>query len=311
MSRRTSYILPNLVQIDLPEPLAVVAHDAGASNLIISWLKHYTKLVRPSLHGPAAVLWAEAFPKNEIVPVEAALRDASVLLSGTSWASDIEHKARKRAKSLGVRSVAVIDHWVNYRERFIREGEMILPDELWVADTEAQTEARRCFPDLPILQLPNLYLEALVQEVAACHPQFARQNPQNILYVLEPIRRRWGNDDRPGEMQAFEFFLGYLSGLEGANKIQIRLRPHPSDWAGKYDHWFERFPNVDLVIDSTGSLSNQIAWADWVVGCESFALVIALHSKRVVISTLPPWAPRCRLPQRELLHLRDMVHLPA
>ena len=243
--------------------------------------------------------------------LEAALRDASVLLSGTSWASDIEHQARKQARHLEIHSIAVLDHWVNYRERFIREGELILPDELWVADNEAQIEARRCFPGLPIRQLPNLYLEELALEVAAYHPQPARSCPQNILYVLEPIRQHWEHDDRSSELQAFEFFLDYLPRLGVRNNVQIRLRPHPSDLAGKYDDWPKRFPSFDLAIDSTGSLSKQIAWADWVVGCESFALVIALHSKRIVISTLPPWAPRCRLPQRELLHLRDLLPSPV
>jgi hypothetical protein len=292
----------------LPEPLAVVCHDAGASSLIISWLRHYPGAVRAHLQGPAAILWEKTTPnRGESPPLADTLAGAAVLLSGTGWASDIEHSARKLAREAGIRSIAVLDHWVNYRERFVRQDEVVLPDELWVADGEAYVEARRCFPEVPIRQLPNLYLEELVEEVAAHGPQPARQRPRNILYVLEPIRQRWGNDDRPGELQAFQFFLDHLAEAGAGEDVHIWLRPHPSDSPGKYDDWVRLFPGVNLTVDKTDSLSHQIAWADWVVGCESFALVIALHAKRVVMSTLPPWAPRCRLPQRELRHLRDIV----
>jgi len=42
-----------------------------------------------------------------------------------------------------------------------------------------------------------------------------------------------------------------------------------------------------------------------VVGCESFALVVALAAGRRVCSTLPPWAPPCRLPQPGIVRLAD------
>ena len=309
--RKTHSTLPSSVLIDLPEPLAVVCHDAGATNLIVSWLKHYSGAVQCCRRGPAAVLWGRAFPGSRRFSLENALKGAAVLLTGTSWASDIEHRARKLARTSGMRSIAVVDHWVNYRERFVRGEELVQPTELWVADDEARMEARRCFPRLPIRQLPNLYLEELAQEIAACHPQPARQCPQNILYVLEPIRTHWGHDDRPGELQAFEFFMNNLSRIGVADGVQIRLRPHPSDASGKYVGWLGHFPRVNIEIDTAGSLAEQIAWADWVVGCESFALVVALHAKRIVISTLPPWASRCRLPHRGLLHLRDMLPSPT
>lgn len=292
---------------ELPTPMAVVCHDAGATNLIVSWLRSRSGVVRASMQGPAAPIWAKILPGAENLRLEEAMEGAAMLISGTGWASDVEHRARKLARIRGIRSVAVLDHWVNYRERFVREGELVLPDELWVVDDDACTEARACFPQLPIRQLPNLYLERLVKEVATFHPRPARQPPQNVLYVLEPVRQHWGRDDRPGEFQALEFFLGHLPEIGVAADTRIRLRPHPSDPTGKYDDWPGRYSEIDMSIDSDSLLAEQIAWADWVVGLESFALVIALRAKRITISTLPPWAPHCRLPQQNLLHLRDLV----
>ena len=71
---------------------------------------------------------------------------SSVVITGTGWSSDLEHQARKLAFSRNIPSVAVLDHWVNYRERFKRNGTSQLPGELWVSDAEAATFG---FPNVP------------------------------------------------------------------------------------------------------------------------------------------------------------------
>ncbi|MDP3514156.1 MAG: hypothetical protein Q8S20_15565, partial [Sulfuritalea sp.] len=275
------------------------------------WLTGYPGQLRTCMGGPACILWENALPGTRNLPIEETLNDAASLLSGTGWASDLEHEARKLALTKGIRNIAVLDHWTNYRERFVRGGELVLPDELWVADTDAEAEARRCFPALPVRRLPNLYLERLAREVAAYHPTPARRDPQNILYVLEPVRQDWGRSGEPGEFQALAFFLESLPSLGIDEHVKIRLRPHPSDPPGKYDDWPLRYPTLDLSINASGALAEQIAWADWIVGCETFALVIALQAGRIAVSVLPPWAPHCRLPQQDLLHLRDLLARPA
>ena len=305
--RRTCFILPSSAEIDLPTPLAVVCHDAGAANLIISWLRGYPGQPKACMEGPARILWENAFPETGTFPLNEVLNNSASLLSGTGWASDLEHEARRLARTKGIRIIAALDHWTNYRERFVRGGELILPDELWVADTDAEAEARRCFPALPIRLRPNLYLEKLARDVAAHGPTPARSEPRNVLYVLEPVRQDWGGGGEPGEFQALAFFLESLPALGIDEHVKIRLRPHPSDPPGKYDDWPLRYPRLDLAVEDGCSLAEQIAWADWVVGCETFALVIALQAGRIAVSSLPPWAQPCRLPQRELVHLRNLL----
>ncbi len=303
---RTWFILRNSDPLDLQSPLVVACHDAGAANLIAAWLGAWRGEIRLCLAGPAAELWHRLNPATAVLRLDRALEGAAMLLSGTGWASEFEHEARKQAQSLSIRSIAVVDHWVNYRERFIRHGELILPNELWVADAYAKAKAQGCFPGMPVRELPNLYLKALVDEVVACDPVAPAEKPGRVLYVLEPIRRDWGMDERPGELQAFEYFLDYLAHI-GASDVRIVLRPHPSDPAGKYDDWLTRFAGLDLAIDGGAPLARQIAWADWVVGCESFALVAALEAGRIVFSSLPHWAPPCALPHRELRHVRSLL----
>jgi hypothetical protein len=239
------------------------------------------------------------------------LDGAAVLLSGTGWASDLEHEARRMALTQSIPSIAVIDHWVNYRERFVRNGEHVLPDELWVADEYAWNEATRCFPEIPVRQLPNRYLEDLIKQIEACQRSFTIGSGAHVLYVLEPIRESWGSDGRPGEFQALDFFLDQLGTLGLSGDPEIRLRPHPSDPPGKYKAWLRSRALHNLTIDTSSSLAEAIGWSDWVVGCQSYAMVVALHADRQVVSTNPPWAPRCILPHRGIRHLRDFTNSVA
>ncbi|MEX6724547.1 hypothetical protein [Parapedomonas caeni] len=290
--------------IDLPAPLAVVCHDAGAANIILSWLKASPGLdVRPAMAGPAAALWQRIFADRPLLPsVEDALDGAAALLSGTGWASDLEHVARLQARRRGLPSVAVIDHWVNYRARFVRDGQEVLPDAFWVTDAPAEAEARRCFPGAPVVVRPNLYLEEQVGRIPASPPA----GGNDVLYILEPARSTWGRST-PGEFQALDYFMAHRQRAGIDPDAAIWLRPHPSDPAGKYDDWLSRQTGVRVGLDRHADLAAAVGNARIVAGCESFALVVALSAGRRVVCTLPPWAPPCSLPHAGLIHLKSLA----
>jgi len=287
--------------------VAVTAHDAGAANLIVGWLRDCDGVdFRFCVDGPARKSFSENFPTYQNIALSDALDGAQALLSGTSGDSTLEHDARAMARKLGIHSVGVIDHWVNYRERFIRGGVLVLPDEVWVSDEYALREAKKCFPELPVRQYANRYLEQTVAEAMKCDlPKQAGHT--RILYVLEPIRA-WGNENYPGEFQSLDHFLIRLPTLVDANDIvEIRLRLHPSESPRKYTEWIARNrERYRIALDLDHSLAEAIGWADWVVGCETNAMVVALQAGKRVYSSLPSTAPACRLPFPEINHLAKM-----
>ena len=77
------------------------------------------------------------------------------MLTGTSWSSSLEHKARKLASYKDTYSIAVIDHWVNYKKRFEFNNEYILPNEIWVTDLVSFHLAKNIFRH-KVRMLPNL-----------------------------------------------------------------------------------------------------------------------------------------------------------
>ena len=303
------FTMPDFTLLDLPAPVAVVCHDAGAANIILAWMRAHAATYpqaardwRLLLQGPAAKLWSErSVPLvHTCQNINEVLDGTDVLLSGTGWASNLEHESRRQATMRGIKTIAVIDHWVNYKERFIRQGEIVFPNEIIVTDDHAFCIAERCFPDLAIQIKPNLYLSEVVNQI-----KLLSCREGEVLYVLEPIHANWCKQSA-GEFQALNYFVDNMDRLGIKRSTLIRLRPHPSDAPGKYDQWLAINRELNAVLDDSPSLGVAIAKSEWVVGCETYAMIIAVLAKKKVVSTLPPWGHRCHLPHSAIVHLKDV-----
>ena len=298
----TSSTTQSTVRHDLQGTVAAVCHDAGGANHIIAWIRAYgdPSKVRAVMTGPAEQLWRRAFPTQAIQSaIEHAIRGADLVLTGTGW-GDLEHEARRLARVAGIRSVAALDHWVNYSSRFRRADAVVWPDEFWVVDEYARGLAQQAFPGATIRQQPNEYLLDQLRDI---------KEPQGtvpaLLYILEPMRSDWGRGV-DGEFQALDYFLSRLECVGLLPDILLLLRPHPSESPQKYAEWIARHPARNIQVDDSASLAQAISRARYVAGCESFALTVALAAGRRVFCSLPPWAPSCRLPHDGLVHIKDL-----
>lgn len=285
----------------------MVACDAGAANLIAAWDSLLPQPLNICAEGPAKNIFSKTWPLAKFVTLEEIIASSNMVLTGTGWSSDLEHRARRCAKHAGIQTLAVIDHWVNYRERFIRDEEEILPDVIVVTDSYAELQAKQCFGHIPVAHWPNYYLDTEARKIRMMRLTEAKTPPRKILMVMEPIRGIWPGDARQGEFVAIEHFISnlYLMGIF-PEQVQIKIRPHPSDEIGKYTEIVNEYPSIDIGIIEGTPIAEDIAWADLVVGCESFALVVALHAGVPTMSILPPQAPQCRLPHSELQHLSNI-----
>jgi len=289
-------------------PLAVVCHDAGAANLIVEWLKDYKGDLQPCMLGPAKIIWEKHFPGTKLISIDTVLNGSKSLLSGTGW-GDVEHSARIKAKKIGIQNISVIDHWTNYRERFIREESEVLPDIIIVSDKHAYSQAQILFPSILVIELPNNYLQ--VEAKLACSERLKEcKDPiENILIIAEPLRQKKPGKDIYLEFDAIEFFMNSLNKINiSSNYVHIALRLHPSEPEGKYDFIQRKYQSLvtEFTISKNNMLYEDIAWADLVVGMNSFALVVALSAKIPTMSILPPGSNKCTLPYEEIRHLRNI-----
>jgi hypothetical protein len=294
--------------------LAVVCHDAGSAEIISSWLRqHPQPNVYLVLEGPAiSIFEGKSIPGTRAL-LASAVDACTWMLCGTSWQSELERDAIALAKTKGKRVVVFLDHWVNYRDRFLQLGQLVLPDELWVGDEDAFVSARQCFADLPITLKGNAYFEEIAIEFANLSPVKSSNHDVVVLYVCEPVsehcEKKYGDPRYLGytEQEALKFFLNSLGSLvDGVQKIIIR--PHPSEKDGKYD-WVKSETQHPIEISKRGALLPEMAGVHMVAGCESMAMVIGVLTGRRVVSTIPTGGQKCRLPHKSIEHLGLIVQV--
>jgi hypothetical protein len=292
--------------------ICVVSHDAGGAEIISSYVRQNKIECKFVLAGPALRIFERKLGNLYIQNLEEAISTSDFLLCGTSWQSDIEWKAISIARKLGKKSVAFLDHWINYRERFIRLGQLHLPDEIWVGDILAKEKAISIFPELDVSLLENPYFLDLKLELDILDKNKSKLSTLGkILYVCEPVRehafheygdeRYWGYT----EEEALRYFLTNVQSL-GIKIDQIIVRPHPSESANKYDWIFKEF---DLPIYAGGkeALFDELLRSEIVVGCESMAMIIGMLAGRRVISCIPPGGSPCKLPQLNIEAMQDLI----
>jgi hypothetical protein len=299
-----------LEQVDLlmPSTTAIVAHDAGGAELLANFIKR-SRLTGASfaIEGPAVSVFRRVLGEVQVDTLEVALEHADWLLTGSSWQSDLEWRALRLARILGKRSVTFLDHWLNYKDRFIRMGEESLPDALWVTDRYAQEIAGREFPGLRIENKGNPYLESIAERAASTGRVIEPGQAQRVLIVTEPVSehalRQHGDALYFGytEFDAVALMLARLPQLLGGNALeQIVVRPHPSESIHKYEYLVDNPHGLPVVVRKDGDLLDEVLGSSIVIGCETMALVVALAAGRRSVSCIPATGQACALPHDEI-----------
>ena len=291
--------------------IAIVSHDAGGAEILSSWVTKQNDNYCLVLDGPAVDIFQRKLGKLLNLPLEQAIKQCEWVLCGTSLQSDLEREAIRLSKLYGKRVIAFLDHWVNYRERFVLNGELTTPDEIWVGDEEAERIAQDIFPSTHLVRLSNPYFEDILLEIKKVRPSINSIHQMSILYVCEPIKEHaliqhgdkyfWGYT----EEDALKFFLKNMALI--VHPIhKITIRPHPSEKRDKYN-WALNYSDLIVISDEKKTLIQEISEADTIIGCESMAMVIALFANKRVISCIPPEGRACSLPQTNIEHLYQIV----
>ena len=294
--------------------IAVVCHDAGGAQIISSWILHQDEPYCICVAGPAIEIFRNKLGEFENLDLGTALQKCDWVLCGTSWQSELEINALKLAASLEKRTVAFLDHWVCYKERFERDAELTLPHEIWVNDVYAKKIAAAIFTGMKISKKKNYYFEDLKTILAndsLLNEGDAEHKGKSVLYICEPLSvqalkqygdaRYWGYT----EQEALEYFLLNRDVIDPEiNKIALRL--HPAESPGKYDNIIASYPGL-MKTGGNNSLLNEITESDILVGCESMAMVVGLLAGKRVVSCIPPGGKPSELPHIEIENLQTLI----
>jgi hypothetical protein len=291
--------------------ITIVSHDAGGAEILSNYVLQNKDDYQFVLDGPAVSIFSKLLGEINIKSLEDTIGNTTLYLTGTSWQSEIEKITILTAKKNQIKVVSFIDHWVNYKERFIYKDKLVLPDEIWVGDEDALELAKSIFPSEIVKLKSNPYFESLKSYFRDWKTKNHSNERFNILFICENISdhaKKSFNDERYWgytETDAIEYFFQNLEKLK-IKSGNYTFRPHPSDEAGKYDWVKDKYRVYPIQISNQFPLFEQIANSDLVVGCESMALIVASLANKKVVSCIPPEGKKLGLPQSKIIELRSL-----
>jgi hypothetical protein len=299
--------------------ILIVSHDAGGAEILSSWVRHHAEYKYYFiLDGPATEIFQRKMSILKNSPkslLNTFIQKTDWVLTGTSWASDLEKIAILLAQKQKRKVVSFLDHWKDYPQRFEYEGQSCFPDEIWVGDEDALKIARNFFSQEKLRLVPNPYFQDIKDELKNTKAASEQTAKKRILYVCEPIEdqsiREYGHPLHWGytEYDAMRLFLEKLHNIIPLGKVErVGIRRHPAEPKNKYDNILHEYPAIPIQKREGNLLIEDCVWADWVVGCESMALVVGLIAEKTVFSCIPPEGRICSLPQKEIIKFNKGEH---
>jgi hypothetical protein len=301
--------------------LAVISHDAGSSELLCALisrhLDHVTWHIFAHPKSPMAIICERnglAFTPigDAILQLQALKPDA--LLFGTGWQERVERPYVAYCKQHAIPTVAFLDHWSSYRERF---G---YPDKNWEENCGNFTavhdeKAMRLAFDFSLphpIALPNLYLKKLID--AAKTKTIVPT--QNLLFLSEPTdavaKSTYGDENYWGFTQ-YTALEDILRNFERFECAELTIRLHPSETSSKFKKILKKYSHVRVQMNDakTFSLTDQLLSAKVILGFDTMALYTAALMGKSVISYLPSYNRDFLLPLPASHQLRTLNGLKA
>ena len=205
-----------------------------------------------------------------------------VVVCGTSAGLDIQKKAIEIASSLSLKTVAFVNQWSLYRERFYHDDKAYLPDYIFLIDEIMKSE-----------MISFGFDESLL--VVSGNPFFDQLKPlpegDKIIFISQRLSEI-ADDNYPGynEFEALEDITCVLIEL-GIKRLVVR--PHPLAKRSKFDEIAQKYVGEVLIsIDTQSDIDAVLADSKLLIGMTSMVLFQAALSKKPVISYQPHVSPK-------------------
>ena len=265
--------------------IQVCSYDAGGGNVLAHLINGLGINATYIIGGPSVEIYSARFPNLSTHNSKTLNAETDLLISSTGWQSTYEFEVMKSALERGIPVIAVMDHWVNYVERFKRAGESITPTYFLAFDDTSEDRIRERFRDPRILRSKNYYLEDVRRELEMLTSKSCGEWKYDILFISEPLSRHQQYSDWD-EHDALQLLSNTLSESELIN-LRVAIKLHPTEISEKYTYLTEKeFPNLSILADIR--LEECLSSSKIITGCHSMALYVAYYCNKEVLACLPP-----------------------
>ena len=269
--------------------ILIYAHDPGGANAVKPLIEPLKRKHELFIYGAGAAL--KILPDvlefdgdtdefiNRLKP--------DFVVTGTSTSFLTEKKLKKSAKNAGIKTMAILDHWVNYN-RFtpyscadLRENKRYdeldyLPDYYIVMDEYAKNEAiKEHIPAKNIYPLGNPHFEAVRKEFSEIDSTQLREEllgkkSKLVVWGSEPYIEDYGHGM---ELECLKDVAELMP-----KEWQLVVKPHPREKENKFDE----LKNVKIARNVNSR--EIIKAADMVMSMTSMFLIEAIIAGKPTLS---------------------------
>ena len=281
--------------------IGISSYDAGGAEYLSEFVINNRNNYLFFVDGPAKKIFQKKIRNFKVSNFKNSINKLDYVISSTGWSSNHEKKIIYTCKKKNIKICAFIDHWVNYKERFLINKKLILPDEIWVGDNDALKIAKKKFKQkkIRIKKIKNFYLEK-IKKFFLNKKNKKNKKFKNILYLSEPIIK---NKITPyKEEECLDLFFEKIQKFKKIKKITFR--PHPHEKFKKYK-WLSKLKKYKVVINKQDNLLKEIWDNDIIIGCNTMALFIATFAKKKVYTSVPK-GYKCIIPSKKIRYLNNI-----
>jgi RimJ/RimL family protein N-acetyltransferase len=248
--------------------IGVACNDAGGAEQIVWLLRNLRQKPYALIDGPASMIFLNSQISFKQVESLDELRDCDLIITGSGWMTDLERKVVKFANQMKITNLTILDHWVNYLERF-RFSKEYYPQILAVTNSQALSIAKETFASKLIYLLPDFQIEHYKKVL-----QKAKHSSNNILIISEPtnLENPLSSINRI-DLETLYRFANLIKNDKGFGDIILRL--HPSLIRDESFKQFSLQILPEIKFSSGTDLIADLVNSKIVIGLSSYALYIA------------------------------------
>ncbi len=217
--------------------------------------------------------------KTEEIVREKDLEGFTLLLSGTSTNVTEDAAFWSLAQKTGIPSIAFVDSWINYHERFsLNKRFDRTPDFIGLIDDLMYKRMIECgAPEEKLVILGHPRFDILSEKYIEFQNRRAANNKKKIIFFTDPVSGyRQATGSKYGTKEIVSFTLDQFVKQEASKeKIEIIIKPHPRDRerTDEYQKIMDDFNVGGLKLSLKQDPHDLICKADVVIGSNTILLV--------------------------------------
>ena len=223
---------------------------------------------------------------NKLVQLKKIKHDKiSLIITGSAIGNSLDKKLINFSKSNKIKSISIIEHWTNYKKRFLLNKKYIYPDFIFLNDKQAYNNAlKKGLPKNKLIIAGNPYLSNFSNKKimgGKIRKKFDNLRKKKVyLFLSENISSQNNNQIENYKIDEFLAVKKITKYLKKNEYLIIKL--HPEEKLNKFD----KLKKKNVIITKNMNYSEMVKLPKYIIGLKTIMLIKLAAQRKNIISLL-------------------------